>query len=103
MHGLRVSSIADIAPTRLEREDKWWTTAMEIAKSKEEGGWGNDRLSAMRETCGWWWEAILARLDELYTWSVELSPGRGKHLPVRAYDEELGVNHQILSISTTDV
>lgn len=93
MHGLRDSSIADIDSTRLDRVDKWWTTAMEIAKSKEEGGWGNDRVSAMTETWGWWWEAILARLDELYAWSVAPCPGYRKYLPVRAYDEEVGVNH----------
>jgi len=46
--------------------DKWWITAMEIAKSKMCGGCGRKRLSATIAAWGWWVLAIEMRFEELY-------------------------------------
>jgi hypothetical protein len=45
--------------------DRWCTTAIEIAKSKNESGCGRFRMSATIVECGWCLTAIRARFSEL--------------------------------------
>lgn len=50
--GRRVSNMAARASMRLADVDKWWMTAMEITKSKENRGWGRESVSAMMDVWG---------------------------------------------------
>jgi hypothetical protein len=43
----------------------WWTTAMEIAKSKKASRCGSWRMSATTVEWGWCWIAIRARFSDL--------------------------------------
>lgn len=54
-----------MAPMRREGVDRWWMTAMLIAKSKVRKGWGRVRMSAIRAVWGWWRVAIVAREGDL--------------------------------------
>ena len=45
--------------------ERWWITAIEMAKSRECDGCGRERLSATIAEWGWWVLAILMRLVEL--------------------------------------
>lgn len=40
-------------------------TAIDITKSKENRGWGRERVSAMMDECGAWRDEILIRFSEL--------------------------------------
>ena len=61
----RVRSKATRASTRLAGVERWWITAMEMAKSKVECGCGRERVSARRAVWGVWRLAILIRVSDL--------------------------------------
>ena len=63
--GLRVWRRERMAVVRREGGERWWITAMERAKSKVEGWWGSDRVSAMIAAWGSCFEAILTRFGDL--------------------------------------
>jgi hypothetical protein len=52
--------------------DKWWMTAIDMAKSNVPGGWGNERLSATNVECGECCLAILTRFVDLHNFSIEV-------------------------------
>lgn len=55
------------ASTRRAGVDKWWTTAMEMAKSKVCGGCGRERLSATMTSWGLCCFAIWTKFVDLIT------------------------------------
>ena len=54
-----------MASERRSLVERWWMTAMEMAKSKVASGCGRDRMSATATACGWWVVAMAARLVDL--------------------------------------
>ena len=42
-----------MASARRSVVERWWTTAIEMAKSKEFRGCGRERMSATVTECGW--------------------------------------------------
>lgn len=54
-----------MASARRSVVERWWTTAIEMAKSKAFKGCGRERMSATATECGWCWEAIVTRLVDL--------------------------------------
>ena len=54
-----------MASARRAVVERWWTTAIEIAKSKLCRGWGRERMSATATECGWCWEAMATRFVDL--------------------------------------
>lgn len=54
-----------MASARRSAVERWCTTAIEMAKSKEFNGCGRERMSATATECGWCWEAIVTRLVDL--------------------------------------
>lgn len=63
--GRSVSKMAARALMRRADVDRWWMTAMEIAKSNEERGCGKESVSAMMDVCGVWRDEIFTRFSEL--------------------------------------
>jgi len=54
-----------MASARRSVVERWCTTAIEMAKSKELKGCGRERMSATATECGWCCEAIVTRFVDL--------------------------------------
>jgi hypothetical protein len=54
-----------MASVRRSGDERWWITAIEMAKSKVAKGCGRERMSATATEWGWWWEAMVVRLVDL--------------------------------------
>ena len=64
-----------MASARRSVVERWCTTAIEIAKSKEFKGCGKERMSATATECGWCWEAIVRRFVDLVSWRNRIRKG----------------------------
>lgn len=65
-----------MAAVRRAAVERWWMTAMEMAKSKVCAGCGRERMSATQTECGGWVVAMVARLGDL-GWGLEGFGGSG--------------------------
>ena len=70
-----VRRISDTASMRRVGVDRWCTTAIEIAKSKNESLCGRQRMSATTAEWGWWFKAMRARFSDLGCCSVSSTQG----------------------------